>query len=206
MLAKISPDPNPPPLLDEPDLFFHGFDVHQVQPMPSHLEASLFSDGVTKLADDHGDFHAYFVGRYVGLGLDVPKGAFVSLEGLHDIDDFKESIGPADDEEGQDCFVVGSGLIPDSIRDQNAVEPVVGLHAEGGFGVLGRTGMAGFGHAGIIGEGDSGRKGKQTRVIPFAMKMALGQEGTKYCVYISLCVRLGLEPAPQKHDLQKSRH
>lgn len=126
--------------------------------MPSHLEPRLLPDGVAEGADDHGDFHGYCVGRNVGLGLDIPKGAFVRLEGLHYVDDLMEAVCPADDKEGQDGLGVWVGLVPDPIGDQDAVEPVVGLHVEGGVRVLGRLGVARFGHGGIMAEECRGRK------------------------------------------------
>ena len=103
------------------------------------------------------------MGGNVGLGLDIPKGAFGALEGLHHVDDVIEAIGPADREEGEDGLVAGSGLVPDPIGDQDAVEPVVGLHDEGGVRVLGRLGMARFGHGGTIRKECSGRKGMRSR-------------------------------------------
>ena len=99
------------------------------------------------------------MGGNVGLGLDIPKGAFGALEGLHHVDDVIEAIGPADREEGEDGLVAGSGLVPDPIGDQDAMKPVVGLQDKGGLVVVWRRlGMSGFGHGETIGEECWGRK------------------------------------------------
>ena len=120
--------------------------------MPDQFVAGGLLDGSSEGRNDCVDILSYRGGWNIDLSLDVPKGAFGALEGLHHVDYVVKAVAPANDKEGQDGLGVWSGLIPDPIGDQDAVEPVVGFHGEGGGGVLGRIGMAGFGHGGTMSE------------------------------------------------------
>lgn len=111
---------------------------------------------------DGVDLLGYCVGRDVRLGLDVSQGAFVSPEGLHHVDDLEESVGPVDRKEGQHGLVVGVCLIANPVGDQDAVEPVIGLHGEGGLVVLWGPGMTGFGHGETVEEECGQEKGVGT--------------------------------------------
>ena len=106
--------------------------------MPGQPVARRLLDGTAEGRDDGVDLLGDCVGGNAGLGLDIPKGAFLALEGLHHVDDVEGSRTPADREEGQDGLGVWSGLVPDPNGDQDAVEPVVGLKDEGwGRGLVG---------------------------------------------------------------------
>ena len=156
---QLRPDPDPSPVLDEFHLLLAGLDIGQIQPVPGQLVACRLFDGSPECRNDGVDLLDYCVGGNVGLGLDVPKGAFGALEGLHHVDDLVEAIGSTDDKEGQDGFVVWVCLVPDPIGDQDAMKPVVGLQDKGGLVVVWRRlGMSGFGHGETIGEECWGRK------------------------------------------------